>query len=464
MQQHRKAKSVCIAVLFCLLAAECTALVQQYRSGPRGPIRAVENHRETDAKAEYLMHTRGNAAPARLAGALQRELDAALSAYRAGTASYEETTAAIRALQSLGEETLTGQAERALQTAAQIESARQAYAAAQKAEQSGRDDEAIRQYRLVTDDAPACYQAAKAALPAAEARFRDAALAAAEQSDADADYAAEIAGLEQALETLPDDGALLSAYTKAVTRRTYTLRHTAMQKARSSADNGTYSDAFAALGEGLSALPDDELLLFAKQNLRARYLLYVKEQTAKLADENRLNEAGALLSEAETLFPGTAELQAVRQNLNAYQPQKLSVLEAGEPNEWFRAEQTLTDRRGKEYTADGNLYYSFDQALTGRRSASAEFALDGQYNLLTLTAAPLASYTAENSVILEIYGDGRLLTSFPFDRDAAALHTKTDVTGVKTLRLRVYPLGVSDLQNAGVLVADGAVRKAGAGT
>lgn len=464
MQQHRKAKSVCIAVLFCLLAAECTVLVQQYRSGPRGPIRAVENHRETDAKAEYLMHSRGSAAPARLAGALQRELDAALSAYRAGTASYEETTAAIRALQSLGEETLTGQAERALQTAAQIESARQAYAAAQKAEQAGRDAEAIQQYRLVTDDDPACYQAAKDALPAAEVRLRNAALAKAEQSDAEADFAAEIEGLEQALETLPDDGALLSAYTQAVLRHTYTIRHSVMQKARISADNGTYTDAFSALAEGLSALPDDELLQFARQNLRARYLLYVQEQTEQLADGNKLNEAGALLSEAETLFPGTAELQAVRQNLNAYQPQKLSALEAGEPNEWFRAEQTLTDRRGKEYTADGNLYYSFDQALTGRRSASAEFALDGQYNLLTLTAAPLASYTAENSVILEIYGDGRLLTSFPFDRDAAALHTKTDVTGVKTLRLRVYPLGVSDLQNAGVLVADGAVRKAGAGT
>lgn len=461
-QKHRKAKSVCIAVLFCLLAAECTALVQQYRSGPRGAIRAVENLRETDAKTEYLMHTRGGRTQERLTGALRRELDAALEAFRAGSASYPDTAAAIGAVRALGEEALSAQAEQYLAAADRIEAARQVYSAAQKAEQAGNDAEAIRQYRLVTDDDPGCYQAAEASCAEAEARLRDAALAAAEKQDADADYAAEIAGLEQALEILPDDAALLSAYTQAVRRHTFTLRHAAMKKARISADSGTYSNAFSALAEGLAALPDDPLLQFSQRNLRARYLLYVQEQTAQLADQGRLTDADALLAEAESLFPEENGLQTVRQNLAAYQPQKLSLLEAGEWNEWFKAEQPLTDCKGKEYPADGNLLYSYDQAATGRRSASADFVLNGEYNLLTLTAAPLKSFTAEYSVILEIYGDGKLLSSFPFDRDTAALHTKTDISGVRTLRLRVYPIGAPDLQNAGILIADGAVRKAGA--
>lgn len=460
-EKHKTAGAVCIAVLSCILAAECTMLVMQYRSRPHGTLCASGNQRVTDAKAEYLMHSRGSAAPERLTDTLQKELAAAMEAYRAGTASYPETAAEIRSLLALGNATLTGEAERCLAEAEKTEAARQAFAAAQTAEQNGNDAEAIRQYRLVTNDDPECFQKVKQALPLAEARLRDAALAEADSLDTAADYAAEITGLEQALAVLPDDSEILSAYTQAVTRRTYTVRHSAMRQARISADQGTYSAAFAALAEGISEMPDDPLLQFAQQNLAARYLLFVQEHTVELADQGKTADAAALLAEAESLLPESAALQAVRQTLAAYQPQKLALTEAGEQNEFFRAEQALTDRSGKEYPADGNLFCSFDGAMTGRRSSSGTFLLNGQYSLLTLTAAPLASYTAENSVILEIYGDDRLLSSYPFDKDSAALHIRTDITGVQTLRLRVYPIGVPDLQNAGILIADAAVRKAG---
>ena len=182
----------------------------------------------------------------------------------------------------------------------------------------------------------------------------------------------------------------------------------------------------------------------------------------KLADQDKTAEAEALLKEAQALLPDTPQLQTLRQTLDGYRPQKLSLMNTGEFVEFFKAEEPLTDRRGSTYPADGNLYYSYDGAQTGRRASSGEFQLNGQFSLLSLTAAPLKSFTAENSVILEICGDGKLLRSFPFDRDAAALQVKVDVSGVNTLRLRVYPISMPDLEHAGILIADASLRKAGA--
>ena len=146
MQQPKKRKtagSVCIAVLFCMLAAECTALVMQLRSGPRGTVSAVQNVRETDPKVQYLMHARGSAAPERLTEALRGALDAAYSDYLAGNTLYAEAASAIRSLGTIGGDTLDAQAMEYLAAVEKTEAARQAYAAAQKAEQSGAAGEGL---------------------------------------------------------------------------------------------------------------------------------------------------------------------------------------------------------------------------------------------------------------------------------------------------------------------------------
>ena len=460
-RKHSAAASLCITFLLCVLSAEGVMLVRQAFRGENRPIHAVQSPRETDAKLEYLAHFRNTEPPARITAALNAELDTAYADYLAGQTAYADTADTIRAIRAFGIGAVTAHADSLLTAAKKTENARQAFSAAQKAAQRQDYAEAVRQYRLVTDDAPDCAPAAKDALPDAEAKLREQALAAAAEQDASADYDAEIAELEQALAVLPDDSALLAAKQQAAEKRADTLRHTAMQNARTAADLGRFSDAFAALTQGLADLPEDELLQFAQQNLRTRYLLFVQEETAALADQGRTAEAGSLLTEAERLLPGEPLLQTVRQNLTAYQPQKLSALTAGSFNEFFTAEQTLRDNSGKEYPADGNLFYSYDGALTGRRISSADFTVDGQYDTLTLTAAPLASYSAEHGVMLEIYGDNKLLRACPFDKDSAAITLTADITGVKTVKLRITPSGMPDLQHAGLLITNGSVRKTG---
>ena len=457
---RRTAGSVCIAVLLCILAAECVLLVKQHRDRPFGALRAVQNERITDPKTVYLTHFRGDTAKAQILEALLAETDKLYADYSAGRTSYAEAAAEIRSMESLGAENVTARADKYLAAMEKTEASRQALAAAQKAEQSGDDAGAIRQYRLVTQADAEAYRTAKDALSAAEERLRTQALA--DAAEAGDDYDTGLAALEKALDVLPGDEALTAAQHQTAERRAVTVRHTAMQRARTAADQNQYPDAFAALDNALNTLPEDPLLTFARQNLAARYLQYVPEQAVRLAGQSKTADAEALLKEAQSLFPDAPQLQTLRQTLDGYKPQKLSMMQTGEFVEFYRAEETLTDRRGSTYPADGNLYYSYDGAQTGRRSSGGEFQLNGQYSLLTLTAAPLKSYTAENSVILEIYGDGKLLRSFPFDRNAAALHVSADVSGVRTLRLRVYPIGAPDLEHAGILIADGAVQKAGA--
>ncbi len=459
---RKNAGSVCIAVLLCVLAAECVLLVQQHRDRPFGALRAVQTERITDPKTVYLTHFRGDAPNAQILDALLAETDKLYADYCAGRTSYAKAAAKLRSMKTLGAEDVTARAEKHLAAMEKTEASRQALAAAQKVEQSGDDAGAIRQYRLVTQADAEAYRTAKDALSAAENRLRTKALADAAEAAAAAEYDTALDVLTQALTVLPGDETLTAAQHQTADRRALTVRHTAMQRARIAADQNQYPEAFAALNGALEALPGDTLLEFVRQNLTARYLQFVPEQAVTLADQGKTEQADALLKEAQALFPDTPQLQTLRQTLDGYKPQKLSLMQNGELVEFYKAEEQLTDRRGSTYPADGNLYYSYDGAQTGRRSSSGEFQLDGQYSLLTLTAAPLQSYTAENSVILEIYGDGKLLRSFPFDRDTAALHVQADVSGVRTLRLRVYPISAPDLEHAGILIADAAVRKAGA--
>ena len=351
---RRTAGSVCIALLLCVLAAECVLLVKQHRDRPFGAIRAVQTARITDPKILYLTHFRGDASGEQILGALLSELDQRFADYKAGRTSFADTAAEIRSLKTLGAAEVTARADKYLAAAEKTEASRQALAAAQNAEQSGDDAGAIRQYRMVTQVDAEAYRTAKDALAAAENRLRTQALA--EAAEAGTDYDTALTALEHALDVLPGDEALTGAQHQTAERRAVTVRHTAMQASRIAADQCRYPDAFAALDKALEALPEDTLLVFARQNLAARYLQYVPEQGVKLADQDKTAEAEALLKEAQALLPDTPQLQTLRQTLDGYRPQKLSLMNTGEFVEFFKAEVPLTDRRGSTYPADGNLY------------------------------------------------------------------------------------------------------------
>ena len=450
----------CIPLLLCTIVAESALLIRQERTLHPPVFRALDTRRQMHAAADYLAHYRGTEPPDDLMRQLSAELDAVCADYRAGNADFDTALHAVQAAKGLQIPALTTQADTAETALKRTEHARQTFANAVSAAQKQDDAEAIRLYRSIPTNEPELYQQAQTALSEVTAHYRETVLAQAAGYVQDADYDAAAEALDQALNVLKNDAELQKARDHTALLRTVTLRHKAMLNARLSADRNSFADAFAALGQGLQALPDDPLLGFVRRNLSAQYLRTLKLQTEALAQQGKITEAAQMLTDAEQLLPEAADrIAPLMQAVSAYQPQKLSVLKSRNFIEWTAAEQSLTDRQGTEYPADGNLYYTYDGTHTGRQSASGEFSLGGSYSTLSLTAAPLRSFAAEKGVVLEIYGDGKLLRAYPIGKDSAPQKIRTDVSGVGWLRICVKPSGSPDLQSAGVLIAGGTVSK-----
>ena len=456
-RRHRTA-SVVIIVLLCLLAAECILLfrlarVPAYRAADPAP------RSDPDPVSAFLRHYRGIPPKDSALEPFFSALDDLSSDYSSGAITAEQAAREIRKMQALGSGLLTKECDFCLKEINRKEDSRKTLAEADTLSGKHNTADAIRMYRQVSDADPDSYYAAQSALAEAEKQYRQEMLANAGQlhQQEPPDYEGEIKCLKDALTVLENDRELSAALAKAENLLQNVRRHQAMQSARTSYDNGHPAEAFSALDQALSDYPDDTLLGFSYKNLRCRYLQETKESAEKMIQNGKAADVAGLLNEAEALFPDAAEIAAIRELAAAAQPKLLSALETHAFKDFAAAEAECTDLKGNHYPANGNLYCSYSDALTGRKASSGEFLLDEKYRTLTLTAAPRDSFQTDETVILEILGDGKLLTSYPFERTTGVFSIQADVTGVKWLKLRVYPLRTPDLRNAGIILADGKV-------
>lgn len=205
--------------------------------------------------------------------------------------------------------------------------------------------------------------------------------------------------------------------------------------------------------------PYFSMLCDTLQSYQDTYFRILMQKLHTLLADGDLTQAQTLAAEAETLYPEAAQLAAVQALMQQAAPKEL--ISFGEPalSDFTAAESALTGSDGKTYESEsGNLFYSYDGALSGRKSCSAEFTLDGTYRRLTLTALPLNTFAKDTVVLLEISSGGRILETYAVSRKNGVLHIDLDITGAKTLRLRVKPSGMDeDLRNAGVIIADAKV-------
>ncbi|MBQ6040565.1 MAG: hypothetical protein IJL32_07330 [Oscillospiraceae bacterium] len=450
--------SVIIILLLCLLAAECFLLFRLSRvPAYRKTESAIPS--DPDPVSAFLRHYRGVPPEDSALEPFFSALDDISGNYSSGALTAEQAAAEISKMQALGSELLTKECDLCLKEINQKDDSRKTLAKADSLSETHNTADAIRMYRQVSEADAESYAAAQKALAEAETLYRQEMLAKADtlHQQEPPDYDGEIECLKDALTVLERDRELTAALAKAESSLQDLRRHQAMQSARMSYDNGHPAEAFSALNQALSDYPDDTLLDFSFRNLRCRYLQETKESAEKMIQDGKAADVAGLLNEAESLFPDAAELAAIRELAAAAQPKLLSALETRAFKDFDAAKAECTDLKGNHYPANGNLYCSYSDALTGRKSSSGEFALDGKFRTLTLTAAPLDSFQADEPIILEILGDGKLLTSYPFDRSTGAFSIQADVTGVKWLKLRVYPLRTPDLRNAGIILADGKV-------
>lgn len=386
---------------------------------------------------------------------LQSQADAAYDAYTQGISDAAAAQNTLRRILAAEIAEVSGHVTPLLEKIRLHEAALSCQKTAAAYAAAGDYPKAMAQYALIPKTEQTLYADAQTQIEACAAQYQAETAAAAEEAFRTADYETAETLLKNALQILPESDALQSQLEQITQRQQSAAVHTALQAARQHFDAHDYTEAIAAL----EALPDTEEAQHIAASYRALYLLRLQTDTLSLLHQGDTDAAAALLAEAETLYPDAAEIATLQTELVTYLPVALSALNAGEPIDFSQAESPLRDLRGTEYSAaEGNLYCSYDGTRSGRQSSSAEFDTNGGYSLLTLTAAPLETFSAD-AVLLEISGDGRKIEAYTITRETGALPIRLDISGVRTLRIRVLPIGQDDLRNAGVIIADANVKK-----
>lgn len=395
------------------------------------------------------------APPAEAAALLQSQADEAYAAYTAGISEADTALAALRRILAMGLDevnayvTPLSEEIRLHEAALSCQKTAAAYASA------GDYPKAMAQYALIPKTERTLYAEAQAQIAACAEQLRTETAAAAEEALRTEDYTTAETLLKTAMQYLPEADDLQAQLDRITQRKQSAAIHAALLSARRSLDAHDYTEALTAL----EALPQTEEAQHIAASYRALYLLRLQTDTMTLLHQGDTDAAAALLAEAEQLVPDAAELAVLQAELVTYLPVALSAQETGELIDFVQADSPLTDTHGTEYSAEnGNLYCSYDGTLTGRRSSSAEFHINGGYSLLTLTAAPLETFSAD-AVLLEISGDGRQIEAYTLTGKTGALPITLNITGVQTLRIRVLPIGQEDLRSAGVIIAEANVRK-----
>lgn len=364
----------------------------------------------------------------------------------------------LQTLRGLGIPELTAQTDLVIAELHSVIESREAFALAEQYEAGGDEVSAIRQYRLVSETDTACYSLAQSRITACRERYRESQLTAIAAYESEGDYDNAISAISQTISVLGTDQELSAMLAADEQEKLSGKKAKVLEEARNSADQGNLSAAMTALRAMQTVLPDDAELASAIAGYEKDYLRMVQTVAGELSKNGDREMALRLLEEAEQLVPGADELVEVRQLLAAYVPVMLSDLNSRNFSDFTAAAAPLTAVDGTMYAAS-NLFQSYDDDMTGRQYSSGEFHLDGAFTVFTMTIAPMESFAEGKTVILEITGDGKPVESYTINRNTGVLRITPDVTGIKWLKLRVYPVGAEDLQSVGLILADGTVQK-----
>ncbi|MBR4201945.1 MAG: hypothetical protein IKQ91_11885 [Oscillospiraceae bacterium] len=467
-RQHSLLLPLIAVMLFFGIAAEGFLLYQRFRQPPQLPAAEFQSERNPEqALTDALQNGDYTAAagilqadfadadvPQKAVQLLQKQTEAVCADYDSGSTDAETALQILQAIRTLE---IPAVSEDSAECAEQIRLHEAAKSCMQKAAayaEAGEYEKAVQQYRFIPKTEKTLYADAQKQISVCNARRLAETEAKAETLCAAEDYDAAADLLKQVMLDLPDADALQEKLDAITEKQQSAALHTHLKEARLRFDEQDYPAAFAALRQ----LPDVPETAPVTEAYRKMYLLHLQSEAHALMQSGKLDDAEAMIAAAEQLVPESELPAMLRTELAAYQPVSLSALETSEFADFSLSGEALTDAAGTEYPADGNLYLSYEGDLSGRQRSSAEFRTNGLYSRLNLTAAPKDDFAAE-IVFLEISGDGKRLETYAVSVENGCLQIELDITGVQVLRLRVQPYGQDDLRHAGVILADGTVRK-----
>lgn len=468
-QKRRTVLLLCIAFLVCCIGAEAYLLIrraeQSIRIEQRDPaaelLDACFSGDYTAARRIRLTDYPNAIVPEDVLQKLSEQAETVRDAYVSGqidiSAATEQTDALIQLeIPALTEAVQPIHAEIRLREAALlcIKQADTYFAAGDYAA-------AYTQYRSVPQNDAALMKLIDHNLTQSVSMLVTQTIADANAAEKNNDYDTAISLLNDTIRLLDNQNDTLQAALETVQTHQQQAQYLeACKAARHSFDRGAYADAFDTLFKATADCAEDSaysiLLADTMKSYRDTYFRILPQKMYALLESDEQAQAETLVNEAAELFPDEPESAALQERYQQALPKDLILVGTPSLNDFIQTDSVLTGFDGSTYQSDtGNLYCSYDGALSGRQSCSAVFHVGGGYRRLTLTALPLDSFDENLTVLLEISADNTILDTYVISHQFGVLHIVLDITGAEEIRLRVKPQGNhEDLRHAGVILAD----------
>ena len=191
----------------------------------------------------------------------------------------------------------------------------------------------------------------------------------------------------------------------------------AISDADALANDGEYIDAVAKINEAVETYGENEKLSTAAATYEDTYATTVTAQIDKYLNENNVDAATELFDTAAKAFPENEQIAEYSEKIKAYSSETSVLLNTLEPinggftwNDGTPADPFESDYSNvKNYMIyhHNNDYWTSDECRDAWE-LSAEYRIDGKYDVLKLNISPYSDYGQSASSYIMVYADNVL--------------------------------------------------------
>ena len=252
------------------------------------------------------------------------------------------------------------------------------------------------------------------------------------------DYQGAMAVIQAAQVEMPDDADYQSAYDRYNQSYIASVKLDAMTGAEELAGAKDYAGAAKMLQDAIAQVGEDAELTAQADTYENIYAENVSAQVDTMLEANDVVGAKKLLQDAAANFPNNALIQSRQEEVGKY---KSVMLHSLTPiNGGFKwNEGNPEDPFGTSYTGLQNYTILHSDSNYNNATYSAEYKIDGQYDVLTFTVSPYSDFGQNGSAYLQIYADETLCYTLPpVLQKSQPQNITVDVKGAAYIKILVY--------------------------
>ncbi len=288
---------------------------------------------------------------------LERDINSGVNSYNESELSYEEIYEILTIYTEIEDAELLELAQNALEQIITNYENAMLELEADEAYETGDYLAAIEKYEQIDTDIEGYDEIASKVVEAKEA-YKVTILEQTESATEENDYVNYISLVTTALSVMPEDEELLARKSELESGYTELVKEDTLEQVGEFVKELDYEAALELLENRLASLGEDEDLVNLLVSTQEAYVAYITDEVSVLVDDNKFDEAIALLEKSVDVLPGETSFENLLTEVSDMKPVELSILSVGESDyvEVITDNVVTKDVTGNTYNP-GNLFF-----------------------------------------------------------------------------------------------------------